>query len=189
MSSSTKTKTDDLIKETRDWQDSKIVGIKFSPSTGLYYCEQHKLVTKLNNIKNHLKTHNKNENVSDSVEDTLQTLKDQLETQSDTRVPTPAEMILEDHNREIAEAAGMLAKDYELRAQYEIMQLEKKIPWDWSFYDWLKATVTFWNKAWGYRLELPQDLAVLDTIQKEWLRDTMQENIAHEIEPEEKIEN
>ena len=32
----------------------------------------------------------------------------------------------------IAEAGGMIAKDYELRAEFEILYLEKKIPWDWK---------------------------------------------------------
>jgi len=58
-----------------------------------------------------------------------------------------------------------------------MLHQQDKIPYDWSFYDWIKlGTVVNYNEKWKYDLSLNQDMSLLDEKQRNWLRLTYEEN-------------
>ena len=51
------------------------------------------------------------------------------------------------------------------------------IPRDWTYYNWIKKCISFWNRSFGITCTLNLDEKVLSVEQKEWLKDTVQENL------------
>lgn len=186
-------KTDEEIKEIydkiTDWEDTtKFNGWKYSPDNDLYYCPFHKMIMSPQGAGNHGKKCMADRNVSSQqTKKELGDLGKPKKPEDVTTVPTPGAMILEDVNKEISEAAGMLAKDYELKAVYEILRFKNHIPWDWSFYDWMKiGCYQYWAAAFGYELELTQNESILSNDQTDWIKSVIKENLLHEKQMEAK---
>lgn len=193
MAKKTEQEVKEIYDKINDWTTSETYPqMKYSPSTNYHYCPIHNLILiKPANAGNHNKVCKPSAEHTEAHTTELERLeqeqkrRDQKNSSGLDLVQTPEEMILMDNNKDIAEAAGMLAKDYELRAEFEILHLKKLIPWDWSFYDWIKIGMfQFWNNAFGLTLELRQDESVLTEEQILWLKSTIKENITHDREIE-----
>jgi len=172
--------TESQIKhdKVKDWGPStEIPGTEFSPSTNMFWCNFHGVIANSGNMEKHLKAkeHNMGPTGTADLGPQLRTL---TEPKTITVYQTPEQMVIEDHNRDIAEAATMLAKDYELRAEYEMLHQQFRIPYDWSFYDWIKACVVFWNKEWKISLSLNQNVEALTPDKVSWLKTIYSENLA-----------
>ncbi len=161
-----------------DWHsDEEFVGIKFSKKLGLLWCASHLKCINRGGMTKHFAAYHGKQRKTKAPPGGLGPQLDAADKPTIAVYMTPEQMILEDHNREIAEAAGMLAKDYELRAEFEMLHQQDKIPYDWSFYDWIKlGTVVNYNEKWKYDLSLNQDMSLLDDKQRDWLRLTYSEN-------------
>lgn len=188
-----KLKPEQLHDSVKDWHtDSEFPEFYFSEELNMLWCPVHRMCANRGSMSKHYKATKHDA----STEKSLVTGKSLGSQLADANRPTiavyltPEQMILEDNNRAIAEAAGMLAKDYELRAEYEMLHQQDRIPYDWSFYDWIKlGTVINWNEKWKVNLSLNQDIGLLDEKQREWLSLTLEENkIKRKAEAEEIVE-
>lgn len=174
-----KTKAEQLHDSADDWHtDTEFPVFYFSEKLNMLWCPVHRMCANRGSMSKHNKA--TNHEIKEKSLTSSQSLDSQLQDASRPTIAvymTPEQMILEDHNREIAEAAGMLAKDYELRAEYEMLHQQDRIPYDWSFYDWIKlGTVVNWNEKWKVNLSLNQDVGLLDEQQRNWLKLTLAEN-------------
>lgn len=175
-----KTKPEQLHDSVDDWHtDSEFIEFYYSEKLNMLWCPIHRMCANRGSMSKHYKA-TKHDAVTETSLIGSKNLGKQLtdaERPSIAVYMTPEQMILEDHNREIAEAAGMLAKDYELRAEYEMLHQQDRIPYDWSFYDWLKlGCVVNWNEKWKINLSLNQDVGLLEANQRDWLKLTLTEN-------------
>lgn len=187
-----KSEAEQLYDSVKDWkEDREFAGVFYSESLNLLWCPNHKICSNRGGMIKHFNSKHKQMKTITAPPTSLQT---QIQTAeqppSITVIATPEQMILEDHNREIAEAAGMLAKDYEMRAEYEMLHQQDRIPYHWSFYDWIKlGAILTWNEKWKINLTLNQDVALLDEKQRNWLKLTLAENAQkRKAETEEIIE-
>lgn len=172
----------EIYSKLTDWQKSEqYPQMEYSETGKLFWCPIHIMALTANTAANHNKTCQAPTGPNTHLEK-LAKLKERLDDENGLGlVPTPEQMVLEDHNKEIAEAASMLAKDYELRAEFEMLHQQKLIPWDWTFYDWIKiGCVHYWNGSFGFELKLTQDTAHLTKEQIAWIHETLSENLEHE---------
>lgn len=188
-----KSKAEQVYDSVDDWkEDVEFPGLYYSKKLNILYCPNHKKAGNRGGMSRHFRSdHVEMKSITAKAKSLGQQL-GKITEQASTIVvvQTPDQMILEDHNREVAEAAGMLAKDYELRAEYEMLHQQDRIPYDWSFYDWIKlGCVVNWNEKWKVNLTLNQDVGQLDEKQLNWLKLTLAENAQkRKAESEEVIE-
>lgn len=185
------TEDQEIYDKLTDWKQSeKYPQMEHSESGKLFHCPIHNRLFAPAQAANHARGCKSDSSNKKSV---AERRKDDLENRLHedehglSLVQTPEQMVLEDHNKEIAEAASMLAKDYELRAEFEMLHQQKIIPWDWTFYDWVKKSVEYWNGSFGFKLELLQDVSILSKEQIKWLHEVLSENLEHEKSKEDAI--
>lgn len=175
--------TEDQAKQLADdWQDSvKYPGMKESLSKNLLWCPQHETLGPPGSQSQHWKKYHS----MDSVEQGRLILEKLSNITSKANVPDitsfildkPENLILMDLTNEAAQAGAMLAKDPELRFQYDQLVFQKLIPYDWNYYMWIKKCISYWNKSFGLSCTMNLDESVLSDEQRIWLKKTVQENI------------
>ena len=186
MAKKTPAEQQEIHDKFTDWEKSdQYPQMQYSKSGSLFWCPDHKFALEAKHAANHNKSCMRD--LKKSGQSTSKILNEIIDSENqndfDQRVTTPEQMVLEDHNKEIAEAASMLAKDYELRAEFEMLHALKTIPWDWSFYDWLKlGCVDLWNKTFSYELTLNHDISKISPEARGWEKQTIIENIEHDAE-------